>query len=46
MEGARMRMENPSHRIGNMIVLSNEDMSMLNCGQFMSLQEYLQIYTE
>jgi hypothetical protein len=36
-----MRSENPSHRIGNMIVLSNDDMSILNSGRFMSLSEYL-----
>lgn len=30
MDGARMKAENPSHKIGNMIVLSNDDMSILN----------------
>lgn len=45
MEGARMRSENPSHRISNMIVLSNDDLSILNCDRFMSLKEYLELYT-
>lgn len=45
MEGARKRSENPSHKIGNMILLSNDDMGILICSKFMSLAEYLQLYS-
>ena len=44
MDGARMKSENPSHKIGNMIVLSNDDMSILNGEKFMSLSEYVKLY--
>ena len=37
MDGARMKQDNPSHKIGNMIVLSNDDMSILNGDKFMNL---------
>ena len=40
-----MKLDNPSHKIGNMIVLSNDDMSILNGNTFMSLEEYLKLYT-
>lgn len=45
MEGAKKRSENPSHRIGNMILLSNDDMAILICSRFMSLGEYVELYT-
>ena len=32
-----MKQDNPSHKIGNMIVLSNDDMSILNGDKFMNL---------
>ena len=37
MDGARMKADNPSHKIGNMIVLSNDDMVILSCNRFMNL---------
>jgi hypothetical protein len=45
IEGAKKRSENPSHKIGNMILLSNDDMSILISSKFMSLPEYIQLYT-
>ena len=44
MSGARMKVENPSHKIGNMIVMTNDDMAILNCDKFMSLDDYLGLY--
>jgi hypothetical protein len=44
MEGARKRSETPSHRIGNMILLSNDDMGLLISSRFMSLAEYCSLY--
>ena len=44
MDGARMRRDNPAHKIGNMIVLSNDDMAILNCSRFMSLDDYMKLY--
>ena len=44
MDGAKMRLENPSHKIGNMIVLSNDDMGILTCENFMNLEEYVKMY--
>lgn len=46
LDGAKMKSDNPSHKIGNMIVLSNDDMAILICSKFMSLQEYLKLYCE
>ena len=40
-----MKLENPSHKIGNMIVLSNDDMSILNGEKFMTIEEYIKLYT-
>ena len=37
-------MSNNSHKIGNMILLNNDDMSILISKQFMSLEEYIEIY--
>ena len=45
MEGAKKRGENPAHRIGNMILLSNDDMAILISNRFMSLAEYINLYT-
>lgn len=45
MDGCRKRLENPAHKIGNMILLSNDDMGILICNRFMNLEEYLQLYT-
>ena len=45
MEGAKKRSENPAHRIGNMILLSNDDMAILISNRFMSLAEYINLYT-
>ena len=44
MDGARMKQDNPSHKIGNMIVLSNDDMSILNGDKFMNLDQYKKLY--
>jgi hypothetical protein len=44
MDGARKRSENAAHKIGNMILLSNDDMGILICNKFMSLEEYLELY--
>jgi hypothetical protein len=41
-----MKADNPSHKIGNMIVLSNDDMAILSCHKFMSLAEYTKLYCE
>lgn len=41
-----MKSDNPSHKIGNMIVLSNDDMAILNCSKFMSLSEYIKMYCQ
>lgn len=41
MDGARKRYENSSHKIGNMILLSSDDMGILICNHFLSLQEYV-----
>lgn len=45
MDGARKRYENSSHKIGNMILLSSDDMGILICSHFLSLQEYVELYT-
>jgi uncharacterized protein involved in exopolysaccharide biosynthesis len=44
MEGAKKKSENPSHKVGTMVVLSNDDMSILISSRFMSLQEYIDFY--
>jgi hypothetical protein len=44
MDGAKKKSENPAHKIGTMIVLSNEDMSILISNRFMSLEEYVDLY--
>lgn len=46
LDGAKMKADNPSHKIGNMIVLSNDDMAILNCSKFMSLAEYTKLYCQ
>ena len=38
MNGAQKKMENPSYKVGTMIVLSNDDMSILTSNHFMSLK--------
>jgi hypothetical protein len=44
VEGAKKKKENPSHKIGTMILLSNDDMSILISNHFMSLDEYVDLY--
>lgn len=43
-DGAKKKRDNPAHKIANMFLLSNDDMSILICDQFMSLEEYASIY--
>lgn len=43
-EGAKKKLSNAAHKISNMFLLSNDDMSILICKNFMSLAEYHEIY--
>lgn len=45
-EGAKTKRANPAHKIGTMILLNNDDMSILVSKHFMSLEEYLSIYLD
>lgn len=46
MDGARKHLESPAHKIGTMISLSSDDMSLLMNNQFMSLTEFIEIYLQ
>lgn len=39
-------MQNASHKLANMFLLSNDDMSILISKNFMSLEEYVCIYLD
>lgn len=39
-EGAKKKKVNPAHKLANMFLLSNDDMSILICKNFMNLEEY------
>ena len=43
-DGAKKKRQNASHKISNMFLLSNDDMSLLICERFMTLQEYNETY--
>lgn len=43
-DGAKKKRDNPAHKIANMFLLSSDDMSILICDQFMTLEEYASIY--
>lgn len=43
-DGAKKKKDNPAHKIANMFLLSNDDMSILICDQFMTLEEYAEFY--
>jgi hypothetical protein len=43
-EGAKKKRDNPSHKISNMFLLSNDDMSILISDRFISLSQYYEMY--